>query len=286
VAKFISKEEVDLNSVKEFFLATLFILIPFILIIRQPDLGTAMVFGALALPMFFWAGLKLGNLFLILMPFLVMLASFQFFTFLILMVILVIYLFYTRRSKIVIISHFLINVFMGLITPVLWSNLKPYQRNRIKVFVNPEADPQGAGYQIIQSKVAIGSGGGFGKGFMEGSQTQLRFLPEQHTDFIYAVIGEEFGFIGIMFGLILFFTLLIRGIQIAGFVRNRFNSIVSIGIVTVLSFHVVVNIGMTIGLLPVTGLPLPFISYGGSALLTAMIMIGILLNFYNNRYEY
>jgi rod shape determining protein RodA len=134
--------------------------------------------------------------------------------------------------------------------------------------------------------VAIGSGGGFGKGFMEGSQTQLRFLPEQHTDFIYAVIGEEFGFIGIMFGLILFFTLLIRGIQIAGFVRNRFNSIVSIGIVTVLSFHVVVNIGMTIGLLPVTGLPLPFISYGGSALLTAMIMIGILLNFYNNRYEY
>jgi rod shape determining protein RodA len=286
VAKFISKEEVDLNSVKDFFLASLFILLPFILIIKQPDLGTAMVFAALALPMFFWAGLKSGNLFLILMPFLVMLASFSFFTFLILMVVLVIYLFYTRRVKIVIVSNFLINVLMGLITPVLWNNLKPYQRNRIKVFVNPEADPQGAGYQIIQSKVAIGSGGGFGKGFMEGSQTQLRFLPEQHTDFIYAVIGEEFGFIGILLGLILFFTLLFRGVQIAGFVRNRFNSIVSIGIVTVLSFHVVVNIGMTIGLLPVTGLPLPFISYGGSALLTDMLMIGILLNFYKNRYEY
>jgi len=134
--------------------------------------------------------------------------------------------------------------------------------------------------------VAIGSGGFTGKGFLQGSQTQLRFLPEQHTDFIFAVIGEEFGFIGVVIGLVLFFVFLMRGIFIATIVKSRFNSIVAVGIVTVIAFHVVVNIGMTIGLFPVTGLPLPFLSYGGSALLTNMVMAGILLNFYKNRYEY
>ncbi len=286
VAKFISKDDIDLNSVKDFSVSAFFFILPFILIIRQPDLGTAMVFCAMALPMLYWAGLRFSNLFLILMPFFIMLASFQFYTFLILMVILVSYLLYSKRSQVFVIVNFLVNIFMGLITPVLWNNLKPYQKDRIKIFINPEADPQGAGYQIIQSKVAIGSGGLFGKGFMQGSQTQLRFLPEQHTDFICAVIGEEFGFIGILIGLILYVTLFIRGIQIAGMVKNKNCSIVAIGIVTVLSFHVLINIGMTIGLFPVTGLPLPFISYGGSSLLTNIIMIGILMNIFKNRYEY
>jgi len=286
VSRFISREDVDVNTLKDFLVTALFFVIPFILIIRQPDLGTSMVFVAIALPMMNWAGLKFGNLVLILMPFLMVFASFQFYTFLILMAVLVFYLLYSKRSKFVVMFNFLVNIFMGLITPVLWNNLKPYQRNRIKIFVNPEADPQGAGYQIIQSKVAVGSGGVFGKGFMEGSQTQLRFLPEQHTDFIFAVIGEEFGFTGVLLGLLLYVTLFIRGIQIASLVKNRFSSIASIGIVTVLAFHVVINISMTVGLLPVTGLPLPFISYGGSSLLTNFIMIGILLNFYKNRYEY
>ena len=202
------------------------------------------------------------------------------------MVILVAYLVFSHRTKLILISSFLLNIAMGLLTPVLWNHLKPYQRDRIKIFLNPEADPRGAGYQTIQSKVAIGSGGGMGKGFMQGSQTQLRFLPEQHTDFIYAVIGEEFGFVGALSGLILYFILLIRGVQIASLVRSKFNSIVAIGIVTLIAFHMIINIGMTVGLLPVTGLPLPFVSYGGSALVTNMVMIGILLNFYRNRYEY
>lgn len=286
VSRFISREDVDINTLKDFLITALLFVIPFILVIRQPDLGTSMVFVAMALPIMNWAGLKFGNLVLILMPFLMVFASFQFYTFLILMAVLVFYLLYSKRSKFVVMFNFLVNIFMGLITPVLWNNLKPYQRNRIKIFVNPEADPQGAGYQIIQSKVAVGSGGIFGKGFMEGSQTQLRFLPEQHTDFIFAVIGEEFGFTGVLLGLLLYVTLFIRGIQIASLVKNRFSSIVSIGIVTVLAFHVIINISMTVGLLPVTGLPLPFISYGGSSLLTNFIMIGILLNFYKNRYEY
>jgi len=286
VAKFLSRDEANLNHFRDFLIASFFVFVPFILIIRQPDLGTSMVFVAIALPMFFWAGLKLSNLFLIAMPILIMLASFHFFTFLVLMVILVVYLVLSHRSKLILISNFLLNIVMGLLTPVLWNHLKPYQRNRIKIFLNPESDPRGAGYQIIQSKVAIGSGGGMGKGFMQGSQTQLRFLPEQHTDFIYAVVGEELGFLGALTGLTLFFVLLIRGVQIASMVKNRFNSIVAIGIVTVIAFHMIINIGMTIGLFPVTGLPLPFISYGGSAMVTNMVMIGILLNFYKNRYEY
>ena len=286
VARFVSRDEVNLNTAKDFLFASLFIVVPFIVIVRQPDLGTSMVFVAIALPMLYWAGLKLSNLFLIAMPILIMLASFNFFTFLLLMVILVAYLVFSHRTKLILISSFLLNIAMGLLTPVLWNHLKPYQRDRIKIFLNPEADPRGAGYQTIQSKVAIGSGGGMGKGFMQGSQTQLRFLPEQHTDFIYAVIGEEFGFVGALSGLILYFILLIRGVQIASLVRSKFNSIVAIGIVTVIAFHMIINIGMTVGLLPVTGLPLPFVSYGGSALITNMVMIGILLNFYRNRYEY
>jgi rod shape determining protein RodA len=286
VARFISRDEVDINTIKDFLFASLFIVVPFILIIRQPDLGTSMVFVAIALPMLYWSGLKISNLFLIAMPILIMLASFNFFTFLLLMVVLVAYLVFSHRTKLILISNFLLNIAMGLLTPVLWNHLKPYQRNRIKIFLNPEADPRGAGYQIIQSKVAIGSGGGMGKGFMQGSQTQLRFLPEQHTDFIYAVIGEEFGFIGALSGLILYFVLLIRSVQIATLVRSKFNSTVAIGIVTVIAFHMIINIGMTVGLLPVTGLPLPFVSYGGSAMVTNMVMVGILLNFYRNRYEY
>ncbi|UCF64495.1 MAG: rod shape-determining protein RodA [bacterium] len=286
VAKFLSRDEANPNHIPDFLIASIFVVVPFTMIIRQPDLGTSMVFLAISLPMFFWAGLKLSNLLLIAMPIFIILASFHFFTFLVLMLILVVYLVLSHRSKLILISNFLLNIVMGLLTPVLWNNLKPYQRNRIKIFLNPESDPRGAGYQIIQSKVAIGSGGGLGKGFMQGSQTQLRFLPEQHTDFIYAVVGEELGFLGALTGLTLFFVLLIRGVQIASMVKNKFNSIVAVGIVTVIAFHMIINIGMTIGLFPVTGLPLPFISYGGSAMVTNLVMIGILLNFYKNRYEY
>ena len=202
------------------------------------------------------------------------------------MILIGMYLFVTRWRFITGLMYFGINALMGLVTPALWNQLKDYQKQRILVFLNPEADPLNAGYQIIQSKVAIGSGGLMGKGFLQGSQTQLRFLPEQHTDFIFAVIGEEFGFVGVLMGLALFTILLIRIIQMASTFRSRFHSIVAIGVATNIAFHMFVNVGMTIGLFPVTGLPLPFISYGGSALLTNLLMIGLLLNFYRHRYEY
>jgi rod shape determining protein RodA len=286
VSRFVSKEKVDLNNVKFFAFTCLLIVLPFLLIVREPDLGTSLVFIAMALPIFYWGGLKGGNLVLIITPFVVVFASFQFYAFLIVMVGLVVYLVYSKRHRVVIVSNFLVNVFMGLLTPILWNQLHPYQQNRIKIFLNPESDPRGAGYQIIQSKVAIGSGGLFGTGIFQGSQTQLRFLPEQHTDFIFAVIGEELGFMGVILGLLLFLILFLRVVQIGAQTKSIFNSIVVIGFTTILVFHVLVNIGMTIGFLPVTGLPLPLISYGGSALITNLVMIGIILNIYKNRFDY
>jgi rod shape determining protein RodA len=286
VARYLSDERLDINRIKTFATTSALILIPFILIVRQPDLGTGLVFVIMTLPIFFWAGLRTENLILIVIPLLTLFASFNFVLFLFVMVMIVVYLFYIKPPVYLRFLYFLLNIFIGLLTPLLWNQLKDYQKQRITTFWNPESDPLGAGYQIIQSKVAIGSGGFLGKGFLQGSQTQLRFLPEQHTDFIYAVIGEEFGFIGVLFGLILFTIFLFRIIHMANVYKSRFSSIFAIGVVTVLGFHMFVNIGMTIGIFPVTGLPLPFVSYGGSSLLANMGIVGILLNFYHYRFEY
>ncbi|MCB0316857.1 MAG: rod shape-determining protein RodA, partial [Calditrichaeota bacterium] len=183
-------------------------------------------------------------------------------------------------------GYMVFTVSLWFIRSFFWNQLKDYQKQRITTFWNPEADPLGSGYQIIQSKVAIGSGGLLGKGFLQGSQTQLRFLPEQHTDFIFAVIGEEFGFLGVLLTLAIFTVLLVRIVHASNMYRSEFSSVIGIGIATIIGFHMFVNVGMTIGLAPVTGLPLPFISYGGSALLSNLLMIGFLLNFYRHRYEY
>ncbi len=286
VGRYLSSERVNINEIKHFLIASALIVFPFVLIARQPDLGTALVFLMFILPIFYWAGLSTKNLIMITTPALVLIASFNEYAFSAIMVLIVAYLIFTRWGFLKGLLYFAINALMGLVTPALWNQLQDYQKRRILVFLNPEADPLNAGYQIIQSKVAIGSGGLMGKGFLQGSQTQLRFLPEQHTDFIFAVIGEEFGFIGVMAGIVLFTILLIRIIQLAANFRNKFYSVVSIGIAINIAFHMFVNVGMTIGLFPVTGLPLPFLSYGGSALLSNLMMIGLLLNFYRNRYEY
>lgn len=286
VARYLSEERLDINRLKTFLAAAAFLLAPFLLIAKQPDLGTALVFIVMSLPVLFWAGLRWENLVLILAPGLTLFASFNHITFSLVMVLILVYLFYVKPPMLLRVAYFILNVAIGLLTPFLWNQLKDYQKQRITTFWNPEADPLGSGYQIIQSKVAIGSGGFLGKGFMEGSQTQLRFLPEQHTDFIFAVIGEEFGFLGILAALILFTVFLVRIVQMANTYRSRFSSVFAIGAGSIIGFHMFINAGMTIGLFPVTGLPLPFVSYGGSALLTNMAIVGILLNFYRHRFEY
>ena len=284
VSKYLSDKYTDVNKFKYFAIAVGLILLPFILIARQPDLGTALIFLALIIPLLYWAGLNWFHIFTILMPLLIMILSFNFWAFMILMISIALVLAYSRRKPIVLVAVFLLNIGVGIATPYLWNQLRPYQQQRILTFVNPEKDPKGAGYQIIQSQVAIGSGGIWGKGYLQGSQTHLRFLPAQHTDFIFSVIGEEFGFIGASLILLVFLLLILRFIHIAAVIRGQLESLTIIGILTVIFFHTVINIGMTIGMAPVTGLPLPFLSYGGSSLVVNMMMVGVVLNISRNKF--
>jgi len=165
----------------------------------------------------------------------------------------------------------------------MFSKLQNYQQARIKAVFDPTSDPLGSGYNVIQSKVAIGSGGLYGKGFMQGSQTQLRFIPERWTDFIFCVIGEEFGLLGASVVVILFLILIFRILNNAYYSRNRFLSIACIGFASLFFFHIFINIGMTIGIAPVIGIPLPFVSNGVSSLLTFLLMIGIAMNTYRHK---
>ncbi len=168
---------------------------------------------------------------------------------------------------------------LGLaLSPLLWRVLKPYQQRRLLVFLDPEQDPLGAGYHLIQSKIAIGSGQLWGKGLFKGTQNVLQFLPMQHTDFVFAVIGEELGFVGAVGVLVLFWVYLMRGLRAAHQAPDAFGRLVAVGIVSMVAFHVFVNVGMTVGLMPITGIPLPFLSHGGSALVVNLAATGILVN--------
>jgi len=175
--------------------------------------------------------------------------------------------------------------FTGLLSsPLLWQMLKEYQRRRILVFINPNLDPLGAGYTIIQSKIAIGSGGALGKGFLKGTQCKLHFLPAQHTDFVFSVLAEEWGLVGGLVLLGLFLFLISWGLNISILSKDRFGAIVAFGVVSLIFWHVIINIGMALGIMPVVGIPLPFMSYGGSATLATMAGVGLLLNISMRRY--
>ncbi|MFH1075454.1 MAG: rod shape-determining protein RodA [Pseudomonadota bacterium] len=174
----------------------------------------------------------------------------------------------------------------AFVTPMVWFFLKEYQKQRILTFLNPDRDPMGAGYHIIQSKVAIGSGMFFGKGFLKGTQSYLFFLPEQHTDFIFSVLAEEWGFIGAGAVIVCFLILLAVGINVAFRSRENFGTIVAVGIVSMIGWQVFINIGMTMGIMPVVGIPLPMVSYGGTSVLSTLIAIGILLNISMRRFMF
>ena len=288
LARYLSHKNVSLERARYFVLPFLFVLIPLVLVAEEPDLGTATTFGALLLPMLYWAGLKPLYLFFIFSPFLSGICSFSWISWTLFGVMLagIIALYRPRLWAIVLLIG--INVCVGIGTPKLWAQLRPYQQQRILTFVNPDKDPLGAGYQVIQSKVAIGSGGLRGKGFLRGTQTNPRFgfLPVQHTDFIFSVAGEELGFLGSITILALYFVLIWRAFKVASLVQHPFGSLTAVGLGGILVYHLFVNVGMTVGLMPVTGLPLPFLSYGGSSLLANMILAGLLLNLSARRYEY
>lgn len=286
LARFLAYPNRDLTRVRAFIPPLLFVLVPILLVFKQPDLGTALVFSVLILPMLFWAGVRLTHLFFLVSPALTLICAFHPWMLAAIVIILIGLLFYERPRLFTASILLLVNLTVAIAAPYVWENkLHYYQKRRILTFLDPDMDKLGAGYQVIQSKIAIGSGGLTGKGFLEGTQTKLAFLPEQHTDFIFSVICEEFGFLGAFFILALFIFILWRALSIAVQTKNRFSSLTAIGLATILLFHIFVNIGMTIGIMPVTGLPLPFLSYGGSTLITNMILVGLLLNIYANRYE-
>jgi rod shape determining protein RodA len=212
---------------------------------------------------------------MVLSPALGLLLAFSEWLFAIYMVLLIAFLYFYRARISELVAVLGANLAAGTIAIPLWNSMEPYQQNRILVFLNPELDPQGAGYHVLQSRVAIGSGGVLGKGFMDGTQKRLAFLPEQHTDFIYSVIGEEFGLVGTLAVLLVFAFILWRLARIAERVPDPFAGIVVFGIFGAWFAHVIVNIGMTVGVMPVTGIPLPFISYGGSFLMASFIALGL-----------
>ncbi|MDJ0830001.1 MAG: rod shape-determining protein RodA [Desulfobacterales bacterium] len=222
-------------TIRELCKPVIMIMIPFALIVKQPDLGTAMLIVLIAGSMTMFVKIQ-------------------------------------RRSLIYIMISGLISV------PLVWSFLKGYQKQRILTFLNPDSDPLGTGYHIIQSKIAIGSGMLTGKGYLKGTQNALSFLPEQHTDFIFSVLAEEWGFIGAIALLVLLMILVAWGLNVAHSCRDPFGTILSVGVTATIFWQVFVNIGMTMGLMPVVGVPLPLVSYGGSSVITSMICIGILMN--------
>ncbi len=286
LAKYLSKDNRNLENIRDILVAFSIVFIPLILTMRQPDLGSALVFLALILPIMHWAGLSPVVLFVLLAPLVSLICAFNYYSFLIAMLVISLILFSFQRGFRFFLVNFLINIGVGILTPRFWNILKVYQKNRILTFLGIVSDPHGLGYQVLQSKVAIGSGGFLGKGFLQGTQTHLRFLPEQHTDFIFCVIGEEFGFIGAFIILSLYLYLIIKGINIAATVKSRFTSLLVFGGIIILLFQITVNVGMTVGIMPVTGLPLPFLSYGGSSLLSSLIFIGLMLNASRKRFEY
>lgn len=233
----------DISKPKTLLVPILIIMVPLVIVIKQPDLGTAITISALAAIILFLAGIKIWK--------------------------------------------FIVSIGALLAAiPIIWSHLYEYQRKRILTFISPESDSLGAGYNITQSKIAIGSGGIWGKGYLEGSQTQLNFLPEYQTDFVFSLFAEEFGFVGSATLIGLYFIIILSGVYIAMNCKSTFGKLLAYGLISILSIHVFINIGMVSGLLPVVGIPLPLISYGGSSLTTTFIAIGLIINVkinHNNR---
>ncbi len=232
---FYRQEQFDPLTWRQLIFPSLLLLIPFGLVVKQPDLGSALLIAAVASTMILFVGVR---------------------------------------------WHILATLGVGFIlaSPIFWYFLKDYQKQRIFTFLNPEQDPLGSGYHIIQSKIAVGSGLFWGKGFLKGTQSQLNFLPEQHTDFVFSVFAEEWGFVGSVVLIILYLGLILWGLHIARACRERLGNLLALGITAMVFWQIFINISMVTGLLPVVGIPLPFFSYGGSSLVANFLGIGLLLN--------
>ncbi len=287
IAAYLSRSNSNIESIKDITFALIIGFLPVGLILLEPDMGTSLTFVGLILVLLFWKGISLFGLFVVLSPGFVALSSlFGVYYFIAALVIVLVMLFSFQKDILTSGSIFALNLGAGFFTDVVFRALSPHQQKRIQSFIDPGVDPLGAGYNAIQAKVAIGSGGLFGKGFLAGNQTQLQFIPEQWTDFIFCVIGEEFGFVGSVLVLGLFMVMILRILKIATSAKDEFLSLVLIGILIIYFVHLIINIGMVIGIMPVIGIPLPFVSYGGSSLVVNMFLLGIVANIYRTRKNY
>jgi rod shape determining protein RodA len=265
------------KSLLDLWKPAIIVLIPWLIIMLQPDLGTGIVFIGIFFGMLYWSGVAWPLLLLLASPVVSLVLSFSTELWGAWFLVLLALVLYYRPYLVEGIVLMVMNISTGVIAPILWEKLQPYQQNRLRVFIDPSADPRASGYHVIQSKIAIGSGGFLGKGFTLGTQKRLAFLPEQHTDFIFAVVGEEMGFIGVTVALTLFLALFLRITQIAGRANDSFSSLVAFGLMASWLVHVFVNVGMTLNLMPITGIPLPFFSYGGSFMLASWLAVGVLM---------
>ncbi len=243
LARYFEDQKEELRTPRTFITPVLLTILPVALVLRQPDLGTAIVLLLIAISIMVAMGLKMRYL-------------------------------------------AVLGAAIAVIAPVLWRFLHDYQKNRILVFIYPDMDPMGVGYHVAQSKIAVGSGGLIGKGWMAATQSQLNFLPANHTDFIFAGLAEQWGFIGSLGLLLVYAYLMSRGLRLARDASDLFTMVMSFGIVSMMAWQVVINIGMVIGIMPVVGIPLPLLSYGGSSMLMNMLAVGFLLNIHKHRYLY
>jgi len=284
IARFFTDFRVK-NKITIVFIFILSILIiPPIIIFTQPDLGTAIIYLSVIIPMLYWSGFSRKIIFFLLAPFISLLAVYSLKVFFCWMFIYLLLLLYFRSNLLSSTINFLFNVASGLLSQYAWINiLEEHQRNRIITFLDPFSDPLGKGYQVIQSIISIGSGGLWGKGWGEGTQTHLKFLPVKDTDFIISVIGEELGFITIFFILVCLLWFVYWCLDFAVRIENKYGSLLVLGLCTIIFMHIIINMGMVSGLLPVTGLPVPFISYGGSFFLSCSIIVGLINNIINNQ---
>jgi rod shape determining protein RodA len=277
LARFLSSRKEPPRALWDLIGPALIVGVPFLMVLKQPDLGSALVFVGIFFAMLFWCGVRPRLLFLLATPGISLLLAFNTLAWSGWIILFVLILIAWRPYVWDWVLFLTANVAMGAIAMPLWKRLAPYQQNRLLTFLNPEVDPRAAGYHAIQSRVAIGSGGWFGTGYTEGPQKRLAFLPEQHTDFVFSVVGEELGFLGVIVALGLFLALFLVLLRIARRATDPFSSLAVFGIVGLFFTHVFENVGMTVNLMPITGIPLPLFSYGGSFFIICALCLGLAL---------
>lgn len=278
-SRYLSSKGTDIRNLRDLLVVAIIVITPATLIYFQPDHGTASTFAAILLGLVFWAGFDLFILFTIVSFPVIMLAGlFSTTAYIVVSVVFSVIAILFRKKIYITILAIIIALVVGYSGKVLVNKLEPYQQKRIETFLNPGSDVKGSGYNVIQSILAVGNGGLSGTGFMNGTQTRLKYIPAQWTDFIFSVPSEEFGFIGATGVILLMVMFLIRTVKIAFESSSGFYSLIAFGVCSLFFYHIIINIGMVIGIMPVMGIPLPFMSSGGSFLVVNLIFVGLLLN--------